>query len=86
MKKLAIVCAIVLAAGLSSCGDTNYCYKVTVKVPGLPEIVSYTWATSNELKAYEEDLKNKQVALGFSEDTVQVSHEKANKSKDDCHK
>ena len=35
MKKMIIACAVVLAACLSSCGDTNYCYEVTTKFPTL---------------------------------------------------
>ena len=35
MKKMIIACAVVLAACLSSCGDTNYCYEITTKVPTL---------------------------------------------------
>lgn len=84
MKKFAIACAIVLAAGLSSCGDTNMCYEVSVKVTGVPELKSYYWGTSNDLKAYEQDLKDKQKALGISEDAITVTHSKANKSQDDC--
>ena len=32
MKKIIIACAVILAGVLSSCGDTNYCYKLTATV------------------------------------------------------
>ena len=58
MKKTIIACAVVLAACLSSCGDTNYCYEVTTKFPtltgGTDEEKIYLWTTSNELDAWKE--------------------------------
>lgn len=90
MKKFAIVCAIVLAAGLSSCGDTNYCYEVkyTLNASILETTVTtYEWCTSNELDARIEDYKKTIVEkYGVSEDLIKVEYSKANKSQDDCHK
>ncbi|MBR3647234.1 MAG: hypothetical protein IKN59_02465 [Paludibacteraceae bacterium] len=84
MKKLFISCAVVLAAGLfASCGDTNYCYDVTMSVGSL----SYTypfWGTSNELKAYEQQLKETQKSMGIDENTIQISHKINGKSQADC--
>ena len=46
MKKFAIACAIVLAAGMmTSCGDTNYCWEITqtVKVLGVETSTTTYW-------------------------------------------
>lgn len=89
MKKLAIVCAIVLAAGLSSCGDTNYCYEITTKVSVLGienTTTSYYWGTSNDLKTYEQTLKDAQTKAGISEDAITISHTRTTKSQSDCSK
>ena len=86
MKKLAIVCAIVLAAGLSSCGDTNYCYEVTTKVNSVisATTTTYYWGTSNDLKTYEQSLKETQKKLGVAEDAIEISHTRTTKSQSDC--
>ena len=90
MKKFAIACAIVLAAGMmTSCGDTNYCYEVTTTYTLLGETFSDTqfiWTTSNEIDASAEQIKKNLVATGISEDIITVDYKKANKSQDDCHK
>lgn len=89
MKKLAIVCAIVLAAGLSSCGDTNYCYEVTAtyKLFGVEtSATTFWWGTKNELKSYEQTQKEIAVKLGASEDSVNITSKRANKSQEDCKK
>ncbi len=56
MKKIAIVCAVVMATALSlsSCGDTQYCYEVTTTytLAGQSLTTNYNiWCTSNELDA-----------------------------------
>lgn len=87
MKKLAIVCAIVLAAGLSSCGDTNYCYEVTTKITVLGvqnTTTTYYWGTSNDLKTYEQSIKDTQAKLGISEDAITISSTRTTKSQSDC--
>lgn len=87
MKKLAIVCAVVLAAGLSSCGDTNYCYEVTTKVTVLGvqnTTTTYYWGTSNDLKTYEQSIKDTQAKLGFAEDAITISSTRTTKSQSDC--
>ncbi len=90
MKKFAIVCAIVLAAGMmTSCGDTNYCYEVTTSYNILGQTISatsYVWTTSNEIDASAEQIKKDLAATGISEDIITVDYKKANKSQDDCHK
>ena len=89
MKKFIVACAVVLSAGLfASCGDTNYCYEVTitVNVLGSHSDTEYFWGTSNELKAYEADLKKRQADLGIDENTIQISHKRTSKSQSDCHK
>ncbi len=87
MKKLAIVCAVVLAAGLSSCGDTNYCYEVTTKITtvvGETTNVTYYWGTSNDLKTYEQSIKDTQAKLGIAEDAIKINHTRTTKSQSDC--
>jgi len=84
MKKLIIACAIVLGAGLcTSCGDTNYCYDVTMSIAGVSSTFNF-WGTSNELKAYEADLKETQKKLGIDEKTITISHKRNGKSQSDC--
>lgn len=88
MKKLAIVCAIVLAAGLSSCGDTNYCYEVTqtYKIGTLEtSTTNLWWGTKNDLKSYEQTLKEELKKSGISEDIITITSKRANKSQSDCH-
>lgn len=88
MKKLAIVCAIVLAAGLSSCGDTNYCYEVTetYKIAGIEKSATVLWwGTKNDLKAYEKTLKEELEKAGLSDDVITITSKRANKSQSDCH-
>lgn len=90
MKKMIIACAVVLAACLSSCGDTNYCYEVTTKVPtltgGTHEEIVYFWGTSNELDAFKDKLLKGQEALGISKDAIKITAKPTNKSQSDCHK
>ncbi|MGM9837524.1 MAG: hypothetical protein ACI30A_03420 [Paludibacteraceae bacterium] len=89
MKKIAIVCAIMLATTLSlvSCGDTNYCYEVTVttKIAGLEQSVSYYWwGTKNDLKTYEQTLKDAQEKAGISGDAITITSKKTSRSQSDC--
>lgn len=90
MKKFAIACAIVLAAGMmTSCGDTNYCWEITqtVKVLGVEtSATTYWWGTKNDLKSQEESIKQTLKDAGMSEDAYTLTSKKANKSQDDCHK
>ena len=84
MKKLIVACAVVLGAGLfASCGDTNYCYDVTMTIGSLS--TSYNvWGTSNDLKAFEENMKQTQVNLGIDENTIKFSHKRNGKSQAEC--
>ena len=90
MKKFIVACAVVLGAGLfASCGDTNFCYEVTTTYSLLgveTTTVDYFWGTSNELKAYEADIKAGLKQLGLSEDAIKMSSKRTAKSQDDCHK
>lgn len=91
MKKFIVACAVVLSAGLfASCGDTNYCYEITataeVPIVGTITQTSYSWCTSNEIKAAEADLKTALVNMGASEDAIKLSSKRTNKSQADCHK
>jgi hypothetical protein len=88
MKKIVIVCAVLLAGILSSCGDTNYCYEVTTKVNSVIEIstTTYHWCTSNELEAIKADLKAAQTNMGISEDKITITAVRTNRSEADCHK
>lgn len=87
MKKLAIVCAVVLAAGLSSCGDTNYCYEVTktYKVAGFEKSTTvFWWGTKNDLKTYEKTLKEESEKAGLSDDVITITSKRTSKSQSDC--
>lgn len=90
MKKFAIACAIALATTLSltSCGDTNYCYDVTVTVTtvlGSQVSTTYSWwGTSNDLKTYEQSLKDAQKQLGISEDKITITSKRTSRSQQDC--
>lgn len=87
MKKMIIACAVVLAASLSSCGDTNYCYEVTTTVTILGNPTSTTtlfWGTSNELDAYKEDIRKGQETLGISKDAIEITAKRTGKSQSDC--
>jgi hypothetical protein len=88
MKKIIIVCAIVLAGVLSACGDTNYCYEVTTKVSSIVDLTSttYHWCTANEIEAIKADLKKVQVSLGIPEENITITAKRITKSEGDCHK
>ena len=90
MKKFIVACAVVLGAGLfASCGDTQYCYEITATANVLGMEISetsYSWCTSNEIKAAEADLKKTLVNMGASEDAIKLSSKRTNKSQADCHK
>ena len=87
MKKMIIACAVVLAACLSSCGDTNYCYEVTVKTNVLVETSTthYFWGTSNELDAFKDELRKGQEAIGISKDAIEITAKRTSKSASDCY-
>ena len=89
MKKMIIACAVVLAACLSSCGDTNYCYEVTTKLPtltgGTHEEIIYLWTTSNELDAWKEQYIKTKEAIGISKDAIKITAKRTNKSQSDCY-
>ena len=87
MKKMIIACAVVLAACLSSCGDTNYCYEVSVTttVAGFSNTAtSYVWGTSNELDAVIADTKASLEKSGISEDMYKIDYKRTKKSQSDC--
>lgn len=87
MKKMIIACAVVLAACLSSCGDTNYCYEVTTTVTVLGNSTTTKtpfWGTSNELDAYKEDLRKVQEAMGIPSDAIEITAKRTGKSQSDC--
>jgi len=86
MKKVIIACAAVLALGLTSCGDTNYCYQVkqTYKLLGQEiTLVTYEWTTKNDIKAYEASLKAAGEKAGYTDFKVE-SFIQVGVSKDDC--
>ncbi len=88
MKKAFIAVAIVLAAGMmSSCNDTNYCYKVTCSYKLAGQEISHTynwWGTKNDLKSYEQSLKDGATMLGANADDVNITSKKTNKSESEC--
>ncbi|MBO4362097.1 MAG: hypothetical protein J5823_04855 [Paludibacteraceae bacterium] len=86
MKKVIIACAAVLALGLTSCGDTNYCYEVkqTFKLLGVEStLTSHVWTTKNEIKAYEADLKAAGEKAGYTDFKI-TSTIMLGVSKEDC--
>lgn len=88
MKKMIIACAVVLAACLSSCGDTNYCYEVsvTVKVGGMNSTAtSYVWGTSNELDAAIAQTEAQMEQTGISKDNYDITYKRTSKSQSDCY-
>ena len=88
MKKMIVACAVVLAACLSSCGDTNYCYELTttVTVAGLSNsATSYVWGTSNELDAWKEKYIKVKEAMGISKDAIEITAKRTRKSQSDCY-
>jgi ABC-type proline/glycine betaine transport system substrate-binding protein len=88
MKKLFIACAILLAGIFTSCGDTNYCYEITTTFTILgweKTSVTTEWITSNELDARIAEIKKNLVEeYGLSEETINVTYQKLNKSQADC--
>lgn len=56
MKKMIICAAVVLAAVLSSCGDTKQCHKITTTI-GDSETVTYFFGTPNDLDPVIEKAK-----------------------------
>ncbi len=87
MKKIAIVCAVVMATALSltSCGDTNYCYEVTTTytLAGQSLTTNYNiWCTSNELDAMIEQKEAAFEKLGYK--NMNTTYKKNNNSKSDC--
>ena len=89
MKKMIIACAVILAACLSSCGDTNYCYEVTTKLPtltgGTYEEKIYLWMTPNELDAWKEEYIKAKEAISISKDDIKIKAKRTSKSKSDCY-
>lgn len=79
-----LACAVVLGALFCSCGDTKYCYEVTVKVSGTTIGTYKQFMTSNEIKAYEADLKELQKKMGIDEKTIEISHTYTTVSESDC--
>jgi hypothetical protein len=87
MKKIIIACAVILAGVLSSCGDTNYCYKLTatVSAPGVTFTEeTYVWGTSNDLDAAIAEFDAQMETLGISKDFYKLEYQRTNKSQSDC--
>lgn len=74
MKKLIFGAVTCMLLGLTSCGDTNYCYKVTYKKDGTT-VVTYVWTTKNNLDTAVKPL----VPEGVRYNTMRI-----NKSQSDC--
>ena len=86
MKKTLIAAAVVLAAGMmTACGDTNYCYQVTETVGGI-STTHYWWGTKNDLKSYEQTLKDAATASKvIDEKSVSIKSKRTNKSQSECY-
>lgn len=89
MKKFAIACVAVLATAMSltSCGDTNYCYEVTVtyKLMGIENSsTSKVWCTSNELDASIAQIESNIEAMGVSKDAIKTDYKRTTLNQSDC--
>ena len=87
MKKIVIACAVILAGVLSSCGDTNYCYKLTATVSALGVTTTeetYVWGTSNDLDAAIAEFDAQMEALGITKEYYSIDYQRTNKSESDC--
>ena len=87
MKKIIIACAVILAGVLSSCGDTNYCYKLTATVSALGVTTTeetYVWGTSNDLDAAIAEFDAQMEALGITKEYYSIDYQRTNKSESDC--
>ena len=87
MKKIVIACAVILAGVLSSCGDTNYCYKLTARVSALGVTTTeetYVWGTSNDLDAAIAEFDAQMEALGITKEYYSIDYQRTNKSESDC--
>ena len=82
-----------MAIGLSSCGNKEQCYEitvtVTVSVPGVsvpPQTsTSYVWTTESEVNAATEQAKQEAQAAMGGYGTASVTYKKSSKSEKDCH-
>jgi hypothetical protein len=87
MKKIVIACAVILAGVLSSCGDTNYCYKLTATISGYGVTTTeetYVWGTSNDLDAAIAEFDAQMEAVGISKEFYSIKYQRTNKSESDC--
>ena len=87
MKKIVIACAVILAGVFSSCGDTNYCYKLTATVNALGVTTTtetYVWGTSNDLDAAIAEFDAQMELAGISKDFYKLEYQRTNKSQSDC--
>jgi hypothetical protein len=87
MKKIVIACAVILAGVLSSCGDTNYCYKLTATVSALGVTTTqetYVWGTSNDLDAAIAEFDAQMEAVGITKEYYSIEYQRTNKSESDC--
>ncbi len=87
MKKIVIACAVILAGVLSSCGDTNYCYKLTATVSALGVTTTeetYVWGTSNDLDAAIAEFDAQMEAVGITKEYYSIDYQRTNKSESDC--
>jgi ABC-type glycerol-3-phosphate transport system substrate-binding protein len=74
MKKLAIVCAVVLAAIATSCAPSSSCYSLTVEVMG---ITSTTYV-------YGDDAAVELAKAEWEKQGLEVKVEKVDKAQADC--
>lgn len=65
-----------IAMVFTSCGDTEMCYKITIKGTILSQeytATHYERTTKNNIKEVEERLKAGAVLLGVDEKTIKIS-------------
>ena len=86
MKKVIIACAAVLALGLTSCGDTKMCYKVSAKNAKGKEITTYMYGTSTDIDAGIEQWKKANALIFGDDEGIKITRSKLSnmKSEEDC--
>jgi hypothetical protein len=82
MKKFAIACVAVFALALTSCGEVEKCYKITVSYAGY-SASSYVWGTGNDVSAAVAETEAAYEAAGV--DGVEISYAPTSKSAGDCY-
>lgn len=80
MKKIMIVCAVVLAACFTSCNDDKAaCWEVTITYTSGGEFIR-TWGTAAEIDATMAELRQE-----YGDEIKSITKKKLSKSAGDCY-